>query len=111
MLRLCISGLSPARKRLTTDALAVLVYWPLARMARIASALGVSVYELPLSEYRDKSLYIMRNDALDRFGTPLERRFARAEIAELLSKAGFDADTLVFSAGAPFWSFSVRNTA
>jgi hypothetical protein len=30
----------------------------------------------------------MRTDALDRFGTRLEQRFSKAQIAEMMTKAG-----------------------
>jgi hypothetical protein len=43
----------------------------------------------------------MRTDALDRFGTALEQRFTRTEIARLLTTAGFD--DIRFSPHAPFW--------
>lgn len=56
---------------------------------------------LPLSFYRDKSFYIMRNDALDRFGTPLERRFSREEIQAMMVSAGLV--DIQFSEGPPYW--------
>ena len=43
----------------------------------------------------------MRNDALDRFGTRLEKRFSQAEVVELLEEAGLV--DVVFSAGPPWW--------
>ena len=42
-----------------------------------AERLGTDVRHFPLSAYRDRSFYTMRTDALDRFGTRLERRFSR----------------------------------
>jgi len=56
---------------------------------------------MPLSYYRDRSFYVMRTDALDRFGTRLEKRFSRAEIESMMSAAGLG--TIVFREGAPFW--------
>jgi hypothetical protein len=43
----------------------------------------------------------MRTDALDRFGTALEHRFTRVQIAELLEAAGFSGVT--FSKAEPYW--------
>lgn len=43
----------------------------------------------------------MRTDALDRFGTPIERRFRRKEVHALLDAAGF-AD-IRFSDAPPYW--------
>ncbi len=42
----------------------------------------------PLSQYRNNSFYVMRNDALDRFGTRLEKRFSKVEIREMMRRAG-----------------------
>jgi hypothetical protein len=55
----------------------------------------------PLSIYRDRSFYVMRNDALDRFRTPLERRFTRQEIAGMLLAAGLR--DIRFRESAPYW--------
>jgi hypothetical protein len=43
----------------------------------------------------------MRNDALDRFGTRLEQRFTRPEIADMMQRAGLER--IVFSDRMPFW--------
>ena len=59
-----------------------------ARESGIIERLGADVADWPLSTYRDKSFYTMRTDALDRFGTRLERRFSRAEIETMMHAAG-----------------------
>ena len=41
-----------------------------------------------LSDYRNKPFYQCKNDALDRFGTRLEQRFSKAQITDMLLKAG-----------------------
>jgi hypothetical protein len=51
---------------------------------------------------------MLENDALDRFGTRLEQRFNREEIAKMLVVANFDITTLKFSAAEPFWTFAIR---
>ena len=66
------------------------VYWPLARTARFLEKRGRRVDTLPLSGYRDRSFYVMRNDALDRFGTRLEKRFTRAQIEQMMAAAGLE---------------------
>jgi hypothetical protein len=43
----------------------------------------------------------MRTDARDRFGTPLEQRFTRAQIRAMCTAA--ELVDLRFSARAPFW--------
>jgi SAM-dependent methyltransferase len=70
------------------EVIAVTVYWPLARLALLLERIGIDPTGLPLAPYRHLSLYSMRTDARDRFGTRLERRFSRAEITDLLTAAG-----------------------
>lgn len=108
-LRFTVSGLPERYKRIMTDIAATFVYWPLARAARLLETVGLRTSMIPLNQYAHKTYYVMRNDALDRFGTPLEQRFTRAQIAEMLHDAGFDVSTLVFSDHEPFWCFSVAN--
>jgi hypothetical protein len=43
----------------------------------------------------------MRTDARDRFGTPLEQRFSKQEIRNMMTSAGLD--NIIFSDHAPFW--------
>jgi SAM-dependent methyltransferase len=71
-----------------SQAIAATVYFPLARLSLVAERLRLNVGNLPLSQYRDKSFYTMRTDALDRFGTRLEHRFTRAEIEEMMTRCG-----------------------
>ena len=56
---------------------------------------------LPLSYYRRCSFYTMRTDARDRFGTPLEQRFSRAQIRTMCTAPGLM--DLRFSPRAPYW--------
>ncbi len=110
-IRSVVSKLRDRPKRITTDIAATIVYFPLARIARLVRTFGISASLVPLNQYANKTYYVMRNDALDRFGTPLEQRFTRTQIQEMLHKAGFDVSTLVFSDHEPFWCFSVRTPA
>jgi hypothetical protein len=59
------------------------------------------VGSFPLSYYRHCSSYTLRTDARDRFGTPLEQRFSRAQIRAMCSAAGLV--DLCFSTRAPYW--------
>lgn len=88
-------------KRALTELIAVTVYWPVARLSAVVERLGRDPAGLPLSWYRDKSLYIMRTNAFDRFATPLEQRFSRAQIAAMMRKAGLE--DVRFSENLPFW--------
>lgn len=81
--------------------LAFLVYFPLARTSLILEKLGVDVAAIPLSQYRNSSFYVMRTDALDRFGTRLEKRFSKAEISAMMKNSGLN--NIVFSTTS-FWT-------
>jgi len=100
-LRRIICRLPAWLKHLVTDTLAVTVYYPLARISLLAERLGLNVSNIPLSYYRDHSFYTMRTDARDRFGTPLERRFTRNEIRQMMEAAGLR--DIRFSERAPYW--------
>lgn len=91
----------PLRKGVTST-LAATVYWPLARSAALLERLGANVERIPLSPYRHNSFYTMRTDALDRFGTRLEQRFTRAQIAAMMVEAGLE--NVRFSEGVPYWT-------
>ena len=72
------------------DLIAIFVYWPLARTSKALERMGVNVGSLPLFLYRNRSFYSMRTDALDRFGTRLEKRYTREQIMQMMSAAGLD---------------------
>lgn len=82
-------------------AIAAGLYWPLARLAKFLDRLDLLPPSFPLAFYRNLSFYIMRNDALDRFGTPIEKRFTKMEMETLLQQSGFEKVT--FSEDTPFW--------
>ena len=88
-------------KKIITDVIAILVYFPCARISLLFNLIGFDVFNFPLSDYKNKSLYTMRTDALDRFGTKLERRFSKKDIEELLLNNGFKE--VVFSSNMPYW--------
>jgi SAM-dependent methyltransferase len=82
------------------DLIAALVYWPLARLSKLLENRGLDVSLLPLSSYRNRSFYSMRTDALDRFGTRLEKRFTRTQISRMMETAGLER--IAFSE-SPCW--------
>ena len=99
--RLVVSRLPHRMRLVITEIIAAVIYWPLARLAALMMRLGVSRRTLPLSWYADKSFYVMRTDAYDRFCTRLEKRFTRAQIEQMLTQAGFEK--IRFSDSAPYW--------
>lgn len=92
----------PRRLRIAIcEIIAAGVYWPLARSARLAEAASMKVEKWPLTFYRNSDFYIMRNDALDRFGTAVEHRFSKDEIERMMNDVGLEH--IVFSNRMPFW--------
>ncbi len=90
LFRRLISRLPNWAKYPINEIIAVTVYLPLARSAWIIEKVGFYVSNLPLSQYRAPSYYTMRTDALDRFGTRLEKRFTKQEIEEMMLNAGLE---------------------
>jgi SAM-dependent methyltransferase len=90
LMRRTISKFPCFLKYMVTSGIAALIYYPLARVSLIIEILGFSIEMIPLSAYRRRSFYTMRTDALDRFGTPIERRFTAEEIHEMMQKAGLE---------------------
>lgn len=101
VLRFFISKSPHNLRYLLSQALAALVYWPLARSSYLLEMMGFSVQSIPLSAYRNLSFYTMRTDALDRFGTRLEQRFSRAQISSMLEDSGLEG--VLFSEIEPYW--------
>jgi SAM-dependent methyltransferase len=84
-----------------SQVIAALVYFPLARTARLLEKVGVAGFSFPLAQYRHSSFYTMRTDALDRFGTRLERRFTAEEIRHMMARSGLER--VVISDQEPYW--------
>lgn len=104
-IRFIVSKLPNGIKHFVCDLLAVLFYAPLVSLAKIIRKTFPSkkwYTKIPLSYYSDKSFNIMRNDSLDRFGTPLEQRFSRKEIYNMMEEAGLT--DIRFSEKEPYWN-------
>ena len=99
--RWLISKLPSGIKHVITDLIALVVYSPLVTLSRILNKFGFNVAGIPLSYYRNHSFYTMRTDARDRFGTPLEHRFTKVQITEMMERSGLVS--IRFSDCAPFW--------
>lgn len=102
-LRRVTSHLPRAATRVFADAIAVTVYWPLARLSLLLARIGACGLSdaIPLRYYRDQPLRAMRNDSLDRFGTTLELRYTREGFISFLEGSGL-GDVAV-SPLPPFW--------
>lgn len=100
-LRHGISRMPLPLRYIVSQVIALTVYWPLARLGLLAGRLGIDTTNWPLNYYSSRSLYVMRTDALDRFGTRLEHRFSRRQIQDMMERSGLEA--IRFSDRAPFW--------
>ena len=96
-----ISTLPFSAKKIATDLIAATVYFPLARLAYVASKFGTDTSSFPLAAYKDQSFYTMRTDSLDRFGTRVEQRFTRQQIKQMMETAGLEH--VQFRDGLPYW--------
>lgn len=101
ILRLLISHLPYELRYYISQIIALFIYFPLTRVALIFERLGLNVSNFPLSYYRKYSFYTMRTDALDRFGTRLEKRFSQYSIKDMMSSCGLS--NITFSLRAPYW--------
>ena len=101
LFRKFLSSLPSSVKRLITPIIAYLIYFPIARFTLLCHRLGINVENFPLTDYKDKPFYFMKTDALDRFGTRLEKRFSKKEIIDMLTESGFK--DINFSDGNPCW--------
>jgi hypothetical protein len=88
--------------RLLTLLGAAFIYYPLARISLMLEKLGIDPSYIPLSSYRHRTFYTMRNDALNRFGNRIEHRFTREQVRELMTTAGLES--VVVSDKPPYWS-------
>lgn len=103
LVRGIISKFPGVLKKFVCDIIAVFIYIPLVWWVRFLTFLGLMklANKMPLSAYKNKSFFIMRNDALDRFGTRLEQRFSKEEVIEMMENAGLSK--IIISPGVPYY--------
>lgn len=99
--RIFISKMPFPIKVIFTELIAFLIYYPLSRIAKIFEFFGFDVKNFPLSHYKDLSMYLIRTDSLDRFGTSVEKRFTKKEISNMLNNAGISR--IIFNKNLPYW--------
>lgn len=90
-------------KRFVCDILAILIYMPLILWVRFLVLIGLRkiAVKMPLSAYNNKSFFVIRNDALDKFGTSLEQRFSKKQVEEMMTNSGLE--NIVISPLTPFY--------
>ena len=102
-LRKIISRLPAAFKKFICDIIAMVVYFPLVSFSRFLKWIGFKniAKKIPLADYSNKAFFVMRNDALDRFGTRLEQRFTRQQVEQMMKASGLNE--IIISDGTPYW--------
>jgi ubiquinone/menaquinone biosynthesis C-methylase UbiE len=105
-----ISNLPFKSKKRICNLIALFIYLPFARLSKVLTKFKINTRNIPLHQYANLNFYMMKNDALDRFGTRLEKRFNQEEIKKLLSDTGFDSNSIIFSESEPFWTFVARKS-
>jgi SAM-dependent methyltransferase len=108
LMRNIVSRLPHLIRMIIAKFIALIIYLPLARLARTRKKDGKDVSNIPLHHYADMPFVMLENDALDRFGTRLEQRFNKQEITSMLEVAEFELSTLKFSSIEPFCTFSIK---
>ncbi len=102
-LRKVVCKLPSGIKRIVCDILAVIIYMPFILWVRFLVLIGlkkIAIY-MPLSAYNNKSFFVIRNDALDKFGTRLEQRFSKKQVVEMMGNCGLE--NIVISPLTPFY--------
>ena len=102
LLRLGINKLPQFFKFLVCDIIAIFIYYPIARFILLIEKIGYNLHNFPLYFYRSSSFYVMRTDARDRFGTPLEKRFSKKEIFNMMVESGLEK--IRFKKSPPYWT-------
>lgn len=102
-IRRVVCKLPSGLKRFSCDVLAITTYMPFVLTGRVLKIVGFKnvAKKLPLSDYQNKSFFIIRNDALDKYGTTLEQRFSKDEVIALMRNSGLD--NIVVSPESPFY--------
>lgn len=102
LLRRVISRFPKGLKFFCCELIAIFIYGPFILLTKFVKLFGGNTYKkIPLSYYAEQPWKVSRNDALDRFGTPLEKRFSRNEIELMLVKSGMR--NIRFSEHEPYW--------
>ena len=101
LIRRFISSLPFKSRYYISQLIAMLIYYPLARTALLLDKMGYDVSSFPLAYYKELHFYSMRTDALDRFGTKLEKRFTASQIKQMMESVGLER--IEFSDSVPYW--------
>lgn len=102
-MRKIISKLPGKLKKIVCDVIATVVYMPLVLVVRFFRFIRMKKFaaKLPLGSYYNKTYFVCRTDALDRFGIRLEQRFSEKQVREMMTNAGLQ--DIIVSQGIPLY--------
>ncbi|UAY52225.1 class I SAM-dependent methyltransferase [Ferruginibacter albus] len=108
LIRYPVCRLPTPIKKFVCDILAIVIYMPLVLWVRFLVLIGLRsvAHKMPLSAYNNKSFFIIRNDALDKFGTRLEQRFSKKQVISMMQNCGLT--DIVISPLSPFYHVTGR---
>jgi ubiquinone/menaquinone biosynthesis C-methylase UbiE len=103
LIRKIVSRMPAGLKRFSCDLMAVFFYMPFVLTSRLLNRMGFKklAKKIPLSDYANKSFFIIRNDTLDRFGTKLEQRFSKVQMEDMMQRSGLI--NIKFGEHSPYW--------
>ncbi|MEO6490918.1 MAG: class I SAM-dependent methyltransferase [Ferruginibacter sp.] len=103
LIRKVVCRFPPAIKRIVCDVLAIVIYMPLVLWVRFLVLIRLRwiARKMPLSAYNNKSFFVIRNDALDKFGTRLEQRFSKQQVESMMANCGLY--NIIISPRTPFY--------
>ncbi|MBL0145297.1 MAG: class I SAM-dependent methyltransferase [Chitinophagaceae bacterium] len=103
IIRLGVCRLPAGLKRFVCDILAATIYLPIVSLVRFLYFIGAKKLgdKLPLTSYKNKNFFVLRNDALDRFGTALEQRFSKKQVIEMMEFCGLE--NIIVSPNSPYY--------
>lgn len=98
-----VSKMDSNNKKIVCDLIAIFFYMPFVIITRVLNLFSLNKLskKIPLNDYSNKSFFIIRNDALDRFGTTLEQRFSKKQVVEMMENSGLKE--IIVSNGSPFY--------
>ncbi len=102
LFRLIISRLPKFLNFFLCDLIALFIYFPFAKISLVLESIGLNLINFPLHFYRNTSFYVMRTDSRDRFGTPMEKRYSKKQIQQMMKEAGLER--IKFKNTVPFWT-------
>lgn len=92
-------------RRFLSHVMTLVAYYPFIAIAALAETMGRSSEKIPLNYYAGYSYERIRQDAYDRFFTPVEHRFDRRQIGAIFRPLYGE---VIISDNPPFWHFLCR---